>query len=634
MLRRAFTWHRLCLAHSQWQPSPDSFRSFSTSLVLFEDEPRPDSPPLASSATDRVRQEKATSGDKTSIQSSRSPDGIRTRVRSLRPLLIPPTFPHSIIPEIPISDPRSSRIQEEEGGTDSSVTITLESLPPNTFKADIRPIFQRFGEVRRIVMGLGGTHADIVFADAQGVKRTLHAYAEQPFFVRGREVVVLRKRAREASNGVRAVNDDQADANTAWQAGPSRARTDQGDGRGAIFVSQFPLGTTQDDLWEALSRFGKYDKFVMRPGSRYAYFMYSSADRVEQILRSHTRIPITIRGESLRIERTVNRPYTLSPGSSDIALELGKPLDPAESRAIIEELKQTVPMWRGSYEPSRVLWIGRLPSSFTREALSNFWSRLGCVVEVRPSTSGFAHIEFSSTEEALRAALQGAPHGFRYEDRLLDVDFAPWLFYIGPGYRFVYISGWPASNTRPELLQWAYDIPHVTGVSVLPPFRGEERSAPRCAFLQFRSIDDAREGLHMLDGREGPGGEALRFSLSCSTAVHLKRLWGWAYEEEEVRRRGEEGGLHFEREWDGLGFGTGAEDQHHRRDGPAHASAPPVGTRGGRVSLRNRARVAAAGVFADDSQEHGTREDEANEEAIRTAVEDAGRTDPVRQRLP
>ncbi|KAI9461900.1 hypothetical protein BJY52DRAFT_163912 [Lactarius psammicola] len=228
--------------------------------------------------------------------------------------------------------------------------------------------------------------------------------------------------------------------------------------------------------------------------------MYSSNDRVEHILRSHRRIPITIRGESLRIERTVNRPYTLSPGSSDIALELGRPLDPAASQAILEELRQTVPGWRGSYEPSRVLWIGRLPSSVSREALTNFWSRLGCVVEVRPSTSGFAHIEFSSTDEALRAARQGALHGFRYADRLLDVDFAPWLFYIGPAYRVVYIYGWPASHTRPELLQWAYDIPYVTSASVLPPFRGEGRSALRSALLQFRSIDDARAGLHMLDG--------------------------------------------------------------------------------------------------------------------------------------
>ncbi|KAH9054768.1 hypothetical protein EDB87DRAFT_1419965 [Lactarius vividus] len=642
MLRRPFTWHRFCLAHPQWQPSPDllsltSFRLFSSSPILFEDDPPPDSPPLASSATDRVQQEKATSGDETTIQSSRSPDGIRTRTRSrsLRPLLIPPTFPHNIIPELPISDTQLSRIQEEEGGTDSSAIITLENLPPNTFKVDIRPIFQRFGEVRRIVLGLGGTRADIIFADAEGVKRTLHAYAEQPFFVRGREVVVFRKCAREASNGFRAVNDDQADTNTAWQANPSRSRIDRDDGRGAIFVSQFPQGTTQEELWEALLRFGNYEKFVMRPGSRYAYFMYSSADRVEHILRSHERIPITIRGENLRIERTVNRPYTLSPGSSDISLELGKPLDPAESQAIIEELKQTVPRWRGSYEPSRVLWVGRLPTNFTREALSNFWSRLGCVVEVRPSMSGFAHIEFSSTEEALRAARQGAPHGFRYKDRLLDVDFAPWLFYIGPGYRFVYISGWPASNTRPELLQWAYDIPHVTGAAVFPPFRGEERSAPRCAFLHFRTIDDARAGLHMLDGREGPGGEALRVSLSCPTAVHLKRLWGWAYAEEEIRQRGEKVDVHFEREWAGLGFGTGAEDQQLWRDGPGYTSVPPVGTRGGRVSLRGQTEVAGAGVFADGSQESGDRRDETLEEAMLIAGEDAGRADPgVRRGLP
>ncbi|KAI9435437.1 hypothetical protein H4582DRAFT_2130446, partial [Lactarius indigo] len=330
-----------------------NFRSFSSSLILFGDEPRPDSPPPASSETDRIpEEEKATFGDKPTTQSSRSPDGIRTHTRSLRPLLIPPTFPHSIIPELPVSDLQSSQIQEDVSETDSSATITLENLPPNTYKVDIRPIFQRFGEVRRIIMGLGGTRADIIFADCA---------REQPFFVRGQEAVVFRKRASEARTDVRAVNDNQADANTAWKADPSRATTDRGDGRGAIFVSQFPLGTTQEDLWEALSRFGKYEKFVMRmynaciaslarllsgfntlgPGSRYAYFMYSSEDRVEHILRSHTRIPITIRGESLRIERTVNRPYTLSPGSSDIALELGKPLDPAKSQAIIKELKQT-----------------------------------------------------------------------------------------------------------------------------------------------------------------------------------------------------------------------------------------------------------------------------------------------------
>ena len=151
-------------------------------------------------------------------------------------------------------------------------------------------------------------------------------------------------------------------------------------------------------------------------------------------------------------------------------------------------------------------------------------------------------------------------------------------------------------------------------------------------FLQFRTIDDARAGLQRLDGCEGPGGEALRFSLSCFPEVHLEQLWERAYAEEEMRRRGEEEEVHFEREWDGLGFGTGSEEQ----DGPvpdAHASVPPVGTRGGRVPLRKKAGVAVADVFADGSQETGAREDEAPEEAMRTAAGDAGRVDPD-QSLP
>jgi hypothetical protein len=82
------------------------------------------------------------------------------------------------------------------------------------------------------------------------------------------------------------------------------------------------------------------------------------------------------------------------------------------------------------------------------------------------ATRGIAHVEFASTEEAIRAARQGAPHGFRYVDRLLDVDFAPWIFYIGPAYRSMYIAGWPASDGRPALLQWACDIPNIVGAAV------------------------------------------------------------------------------------------------------------------------------------------------------------------------
>jgi hypothetical protein len=82
------------------------------------------------------------------------------------------------------------------------------------------------------------------------------------------------------------------------------------------------------------------------------------------------------------------------------------------------------------------------------------------------ATYGFAHVEFASTEEAIRAARQGAPHGFRYEKRLLDVDFAPWIFYVGPGYRVVYISDWPPSKGRSALWQWASDIPNLIGTTI------------------------------------------------------------------------------------------------------------------------------------------------------------------------
>jgi hypothetical protein len=123
------------------------------------------------------------------------------------------------------------------------------------------------------------------------------------------------------------------------------------------------------------------------PGSKYAYVMYSSNDRAEDVLRAHERLPITVRRRQLRIERTHNRPYTPSNDPEAYRLELGKPLDPEESSALLKELKKSVPRWKGLYEPSRVLWIGRLPSNIDRGALINFWSRLGCVVEVRTSTS-------------------------------------------------------------------------------------------------------------------------------------------------------------------------------------------------------------------------------------------------------
>ncbi len=44
--------------------------------------------------------------------------------------------------------------------------------------------------------------------------------------------------------------------------------------------------------------------------------------------------------------------------------------------------------------------------------------------------------------------------------RLLDIDFTPWVFYVCPAHHVIYVSGWTASNNRPALLQWTYDLRH------------------------------------------------------------------------------------------------------------------------------------------------------------------------------
>jgi hypothetical protein len=54
----------------------------------------------------------------------------------------------------------------------------------------------------------------------------------------------------------------------------------------------------------------------------------------------------------------------------------------------------------------------------------------------------------------------------------------------------------------------------------------------------------------------------------------------------------------------------------------------PIGTRGGRIRLRNPTwvGVAVTAVFADDSHERRARDDEVLEDAVQTATEDAVQT--------
>ena len=319
------------------------------------------------------------------------PARTRTRMRPLRPVLIPPSFkPSLIIPATSISDSSSSSDQNTVSYS-STTTISVVGMHPQTTKADIRPVFQPFGEITRIVLEPDRSLADIIFADIHGVKRTLHAYAEKPLRVKGREIFVFRRYSEMRKE-------------PSVPSLPTPGRDD-----GTIFVANFPPSSTEEELSKALEPFGKVEQIMMRmsfslllslsqtsgpsertcyiigPGSKYAYLVYPNKDHVERTLKDHHHNPIILQGRSLRIELAKNNPYSLTPGFSGDDLRLAEQIDPVTRGGIIKQLTRTVPKFRGSHDPSRVLWVGRLPVAITPTALTNFWSRLGCVVEVRLS---------------------------------------------------------------------------------------------------------------------------------------------------------------------------------------------------------------------------------------------------------
>jgi hypothetical protein len=76
--------------------------------------------------------------------------------------------------------------------------------------------------------------SDIIFADARGVKCTLHAYPEQPFCVRGREFIVFRKYMKINGEEEGSDNESGADLDTLSRT----TRTGQDHDNGAVFVSK------------------------------------------------------------------------------------------------------------------------------------------------------------------------------------------------------------------------------------------------------------------------------------------------------------------------------------------------------------------------------------------------------------
>ncbi|KAI0270387.1 hypothetical protein BC834DRAFT_861094 [Gloeopeniophorella convolvens] len=593
MLRYALTGHHHPPVHPLWflhDPvcaAPIRARLLSLSRTVSESEntPRHDVPEeqLPHASRDSTTAEKAsdthprlTSALRTPAQPTSPPPVRHARARTLRPLLLPPSFSSPLLPPMPIFEPPTPPLP-----TPRSTVLALAGLPPGTTKADVRPVLQRFGALTRIRLRASGTRADAVFADPDAVTRALHAYAEGPLVVRGQPVVLFRGDAG---------NDEEVDVKTVEEEASER----WDDGRDALFVSSFPRDTLREDVRDALERLGHFDEFIMRPGSQYAHFLYSSPERVDEILAVHARSPVSLHGQRLRIERSTNRPYSPRLPSAEAVTELEPPMSAAEARDTIDELRRTVPGWRGAYAPSRVLWIGRLPRAMPADALAAFWARLGTVVDVRTSYDGFAHIEFACIADALHAARQGAPHGFAHSGRLLAVDFAPWVFHIGVSYRSAHIVRWPADRNRDALLRWAskHNAPKPHMAYVLPAARGAQ-DGMRSALLWYRRVDDARLAVRTLAGT-GAG-----VVLSRATLVPPNRLWLWAAEDED----GEE-----PEEWGGLGFGANRSVERHARRARRYTPVEELGTRGGRVSPvarrhDGRVRDAAAVLTGQEGEE-------------------------------
>lgn len=270
MLRRATTaLHPLC---QRLQNATHRSLSTTTRVLSLPERkpenpssPSPPLPPLSSSSESSEPEVEHDASDATARTSDKGPTPTnhgrgRGRTRSLRPILIPPNeLLLPVHPVIKTSYSSSSDQNNIETDPSSSATtaraVTLTGLPPDTVKTDIRPVFHRFGEITRIYIQRDGRRAEVVFADDYGVKRTLHAYAEKPLLVRGKEITVFRKQ----TTGV-----NRASSGMGMDASSRTSGPEQGLDGGAIFVGNFPPKMTQEELFEALAPFGKYEKFVMR----------------------------------------------------------------------------------------------------------------------------------------------------------------------------------------------------------------------------------------------------------------------------------------------------------------------------------------------------------------------------------
>ncbi|KAI0043260.1 hypothetical protein FA95DRAFT_1609523 [Auriscalpium vulgare] len=420
-----------------------------------------------------------------------------TPTRSLKPIIFSPTFAAS--PDLPLPEHAPSPSQQHAlPPRDAVPVISIANLPPGTSKADLRPVFLPFGPIKSIDFDTSHVNAELTFVDPRSAANLLRAYADRPIRLHSRELIMFRK------VGGAELHVEEAES--------------IGDGvRAALSVTGLALGTTPDDLQDAFEKFGHFERVVIEPGAHQATVVFSSSDSVTAALAAQEHVPFVVRGVHLSAER------------ADTVPEL--------------DVLQDVPGFRKTHPPSPVLWINNLPITMRDGVLSRFFSRIAPVVDVRFSYYGYAHVEFPSVEDAERVLQAAEGRGFRYRNRLLNIDFAR-RSHTRREEIALYIYGWKFGWTTRQLLDWMDLRNGRRGLFILPPPQFGPQDTPVAVYARFDAPGHALAAHRLLDGKPGPDGEPLRTVVAARPLLTQTEYEELAADDEEAIER------------DGLGFGA------------------------------------------------------------------------------
>ncbi|OAX37378.1 RNA-binding domain-containing protein [Rhizopogon vinicolor AM-OR11-026] len=164
--------------------------------------------------------------------------------------------------------------------------------------------------------------------------------------------------------------------------------------------------------------------------------------------------------------------------------------------------------FRRPVSPSGTLYIGNLPYAITEEELRQSFMEFGEIVRVTLGTTqdgmsrGFAHIQFSSVEEANEVIRADSEDPIFIMNRDIHLDHAavqdkPVL----DPYHTLFVR--PFEGAEEELREVFRDYAHgIADVRILKDkFTGEPRGS---AFVEFKDVETATEALEVLKGQKDP----------------------------------------------------------------------------------------------------------------------------------